>query len=96
MLIGHYKLYLNGVLVLGGGVEGEGPRTEQLTKCCEPPQKLRVRLGICKIDQFKPTSNFILLIVPRRYFCVLWWFLLFDVLVLKFCAVCAVCVFLCF
>ena len=23
-------------------------RTEQLTKCCEPLQKLRVRLGTCK------------------------------------------------
>ena len=30
---------------------------------CEPLQKLRVRLCICK------TSNFILLIVPRRYVC---------------------------
>ena len=25
-------------------------RTEQLTKCCELLQKLRVRLGTCKID----------------------------------------------
>ena len=25
-------------------------RTEQLIKCCEPLQKLRVRLGTCKID----------------------------------------------
>ena len=38
-------------------------RTEQLTKCCEPLQKMRVRLGACK------PSNFLLLIVPRRYFC---------------------------
>ena len=35
-------------------------RTEELTKCYEPLQKLRVRLGAC---------NFVLLIVPRRYFC---------------------------
>ena len=34
-------------------------RTEQLTKCSEPPQKMRVRLG----------TYFILLIVLRRYFC---------------------------
>ena len=25
-------------------------RTEQLTKCCEPLQKMRVRLGPCKND----------------------------------------------
>ena len=29
-------------------------RTEQLTKCCEPLQKLRVRLGTCKIDLISP------------------------------------------
>ena len=31
---------------------------EELTKCNEPLQKLRVRLWPCKID-FKPASNFI-------------------------------------
>ena len=44
-------------------------RTEQLTKCCEPQQKMRVRLGACKTGVSPPPSNFILLIVPRRYFC---------------------------
>ena len=29
-------------------------RTEQLNKCCEPLQKLRVRLGTCKIDLSPP------------------------------------------
>ena len=43
-------------------------RTEQLTKCCELQQKMRVRLGACK-NQFKSPSNYILLTVPRRYFC---------------------------
>ena len=28
--------------------------TEQLTKSCEPLQKLRVRLGTCKIDLSRP------------------------------------------
>ena len=46
-------------------------RTEQLTKCCEPLQKMRVRLGPCKtgLSPPPPPSNFILLVVPRRYFC---------------------------
>ena len=38
-------------------------RTEELTKCYEPLQKLRVRLRPCK------ASNLVLLIVPSRYFC---------------------------
>ena len=40
-------------------------RTKRLTtcKCCEPLEWLRVRLGT------RLVSNFILLIVPRRYFC---------------------------
>ena len=29
-------------------------RTEQLTKCCEPLQKLRVRLGACKTGLSPP------------------------------------------
>ena len=29
-------------------------RNEQLTKCCEPLQKLRVMLGTCKIDLSPP------------------------------------------
>ena len=29
-------------------------RTEELTKCCEPLQKLRVRLGACEIDLNPP------------------------------------------
>ena len=41
--------------------------TEQLTKCCESLQKMRVRLGACKIDLGPPVILF--LIVPRRYFC---------------------------
>ena len=53
-------------------------RTEQLTKCCEPLQKLRVRLGSCKtslsppVDRFKAT--------------LLWWFLFFYALGLNSCA----------
>ena len=34
-----------------------------------PLQKLRVRLGTCKFNRFKPANNFVLLIVPSRYFC---------------------------
>ena len=44
-------------------------RTEQLNKCCEPLQKLRVRLGTCKIDDFDfDIVNFPFLDgdVPRR------------------------------
>ena len=45
-------------------------RTEQLIKYCEPLQKMRVRLGAFKTGlSTPPPSNFILLIVPRRYFC---------------------------
>ena len=43
--------------------------TEQFTKCCEPLQKIRVRLGPCKTGLSpRLPSNLILLIVPRRYF----------------------------
>ena len=42
--------------------------TEELTKCYEPLQTLRVRLWPCKID-LSPPLNFVLLIVPSRYFC---------------------------
>ena len=31
-------------------------RTKQLTKCCEPLQKLKVRLGTCKIDFKVPVT----------------------------------------
>ena len=41
---------------------------EKLTKCYEPRQKLRVRLWPCKTD-LSPPVIFILLIIPRRYFC---------------------------
>ena len=44
-------------------------RTEQLTKCCKPLQKMRVRLGSCKTGlPPPPPSNFIQLFVPRSYF----------------------------
>ena len=43
-------------------------RTEELTKCYEPLQKLRVRLWPCKID-LSPPVTFLILIVPSRYFC---------------------------
>ena len=43
-------------------------RTEKLTKCYEPLQKLRVRLWPYKIDLSPPVILY-LLIVPRRYFC---------------------------
>ena len=29
-------------------------RTEQLTKCCEPLQKMKVRFELCKIDLRPP------------------------------------------
>ena len=44
-------------------------RTEQLTKYCEPLQKMRFRLAPCKIDLNPSPSNFILMIVPMRLFC---------------------------
>ena len=44
-------------------------RTEELTKCYEPLQKLIVRLGTCKIDLSPPVILYILLIVPMLYFC---------------------------
>ena len=31
-------------------------RTEELTKCCEPLQKLRVRLGTCKTGLSPPVT----------------------------------------
>ena len=43
-------------------------RTEQLTKCCEALRKMRVRLGACETGLGTP-SNFVLLVVPGRYFC---------------------------
>ena len=53
--------------------------------CYEPLQQLWVRLGSCKTGLIKPASNFILLIVPRRYFCCgsycfMYWYLIFVLL----------------
>ena len=42
-------------------------RTEELAKCYEQLQKLRMRLWPCKIDLSPPVT--VLLIVPSRYFC---------------------------
>ena len=42
-------------------------RAEQQTQCCKPLQKMMVKLGPCKINLSSPV--FILLVVPRRYFC---------------------------
>ena len=58
-----------------------GSRFSQLTKCYEPLQKLRVRLGKGKIDLMPPVS---LYITDRSKAILLWWFLLFYVLVFKF------------
>ena len=33
-------------------------RTEQLTKCCEPQQNMRVRLGACKTGLSPPPHLF--------------------------------------
>ena len=44
-------------------------RTKQLTKCREPLQKLRVRLGTFKIDLSPPVILYLILMVPRCYFC---------------------------
>ena len=41
-------------------------RTEQLTKCCEPLQKVSVRLGSCKPSLRTPVISFKAIL--------LWWF----------------------
>ena len=51
-------------------------RTEELTKCYEPLQKLRVRLWPCKTGLFCVTD--------RSKAILLWWLFLFYVLVLNF------------
>ena len=60
-------------------------KTEQLItcKCCEPLQKIRVRLGACKID----LSSTVIYITDRSKPLLLWWFYLFYVLELNICAV---------
>ena len=55
-------------------------RTEQLTKCYEPLQKLRVRLGSCKTGLSPP----VIYINDRSKAILLLWFLLFYVLVFIF------------
>ena len=56
-------------------------RTEQLTKCCEPLQKLRARLGTCKTSLSPPvilyywslqgdTSVMVVLCIGVEYFAV--------------------------
>ena len=66
-------------------------RTEELTKCYEPLQKLRERLGTCKTG----LSPSVTLVTDRSKSILLWWFFLFYVLVFKnnFCAVGALCMF---
>ena len=54
-------------------------RTEQLTKCCEALQKMRVRLCACKAGLSPP--NFF--VTDRSKAILLWWFILFYVLVFK-------------
>ena len=51
-------------------------RTEQLTKCCELLQHMKVRLEVCKIDISDLSKAKLLL-----------WFYLFCVLESNFCAV---------
>ena len=67
-------------------------RTEELSKCYEPLQKLRVRLRPCKID-LNP-----LCVTDRSKSILLWWFFLFYVLVFKIFLCCwrlmYVCIFL--
>ena len=48
-------------------------RTEQLTTCCEPLRKMRVRLGSCKTD-LSPHSTFI---TDRSKAILLVWFYMF-------------------
>ena len=55
-------------------------RTERLTKCFEPLQKLRVRLGTCKTG----LSPSVIYITDRSKAIILWLFLLFYVLVFNF------------
>ena len=62
-------------------------RTEQLTKCCEPLQKLRVRLGTCK-SSFSPSVIL--------FYCSFHGHtsVLFSIcLGVEFCAVCTLCTF---
>ena len=54
-------------------------RAEKLSKCCQPLQKLRIRLGTGKIDLSLP----VIYITDRSRAILLWWFLLFYVLVFK-------------
>ena len=55
-------------------------RTEQLTKCCEPLQKMRVRVGACKIDLSPPPHPKLLYITDRSNAIFLLWFRLFYIL----------------
>ena len=55
-------------------------RTEELAKCYEPLQKLRVRLWPCKIDLSPPVT---VCYTDRSKSILLWWFFLFYVLVFK-------------
>ena len=64
-------------------------RTEELTKCYEPLQKLRVRLGTCKIDLSPP----VIFITDRSKAILLWWFFRFMSWCLKNCAFGAICMF---
>ena len=58
----------------------EGELIVELTNCCEPLQKLRMRLGTCKIDLSPP----VFCVTDPSKAILLWWFLLFYVLVLNF------------
>ena len=55
-------------------------RTEELTKCYEPLQKLRMRLGACKTGLSPP----VFCVTDRYKAILLWWFFLFYVLVFNF------------
>ena len=77
------------LFVLGDSLTSERftTRTEELTKCYEPLQKLRVRLGTCKIDLSPP-------VIYRSKAIRLWWFFRFmSWCLIFFCAVGALCMF---
>ena len=72
------------VIIIYCFVLNESQHEDRATnKCCEPLQKIRVKLGACKIDLSHPSfsSKAILLL----------WFYLFYVLESIFCGVCTLC-----
>ena len=66
----HHGVYYDNLYVLDDSLTRKRltAKTEQLNKCNEPLEKLRMKLGPCKTGLSPPSSNFILFFVPVRYF----------------------------